>query len=181
LTIAAATLVKAAWGTIGFRTPPKENTIAAFALNTPDVKVTVNMLLSMEATPAAPEAGDVNETVVPAPQLGDPDRVTTRMDPDEKGIDGTNNMDMVTFDDPATTEDRVIVGESCRMIEPDGTLSDGNTSAEVITEMPNGEFDCGEPIIMPEMVRMVASVPVAFPAVVRTKCDDDIKLLVEFR
>jgi hypothetical protein len=135
----------------------------------------------MEATPAAPKAGDVNETELPAPQLGDPDRVTTRMDPDEKGIDGTNNMDMVTFDDPATTEDRVIVGESCRMIEPDGTLSDGSTSAEVVTDMPNGEFDCGEPIIMPEMVRMVASVPVAFPAVVRTKFDDDIKLLVEFR
>ncbi len=139
------------------------------------------MLLSMEATPAAPDAGDENETLVPAPQLGDPDSVTMSSEPEEKGIDGTKNIEMVTFDDPATTEDRVIVGESYRMIEPDDTLIDAMTSTDVITEMPKGEFDCGEPISMPEMVRMAASVPVAFPAVIRTKFDDDIKLLVAFK
>jgi hypothetical protein len=104
-------LVKAAWGTIGFRTPPKDNTIAAFALYTPDVKVTVNMLLSMEATPAAPGAGDVKETVVPAPQLGDPDRVTTSLEFEYKVITGVKATVQTTPDLPAIKLDSVNAGE----------------------------------------------------------------------
>jgi hypothetical protein len=53
-----------------------------FALKVPDVNVTVNTLLSMEAVPAAPVVGDVNVADVPAAQLGEPESVTMILESD---------------------------------------------------------------------------------------------------
>jgi hypothetical protein len=177
----AATSVNGGWGDIGFRTPDNENTITEFALKTPLKNLTVSTLLVMLATPAAPASGDVNVTGVFAAQLGDPDRVILSVKGEGKDNDGSNVIVIMTSAAPATTEESATVGASTRKMAPEGTLRDAVLSVDVVTDMPKGALKHGKPSTMPEIVAMNAEVPVAFPAVMRTKLASDTELLLAFR
>jgi hypothetical protein len=96
-------------------------------------------------------------------------------------MDGTSTTDIVTFEEPATTEDSVTVGVSSRKMAPDGTPTEAITSADVFTIIPYNEFGCAVPITIPVIVAMKAAVPVALPAVISTKEDAETELHVAFK
>jgi hypothetical protein len=83
-----------------------------FALKVPVVNVTVNTLLSMEAVPAAPVAGDVNVTAAFGVQLGEPVRVTISLALDGYAVAGVNVSDIITAEADAITLDSEIAGDA---------------------------------------------------------------------